>query len=94
MFPASKNFPVEETMDLTIPNFEDERFDNDEIEVLESEIYPSLEAFMNRNQKTEAMSPDDQLILKINTQIEMISEAKERLKFYLDELDIFMPKKH
>lgn len=94
MFPASKNFELaDETVIDQYPSQFDERFDNDEIEILEEETYSSLDAFMNRHNKNEAFTSDDLLIMKINQQIEMISEAKERLKYYLDELDIYMPKK-
>lgn len=96
MFPASKNFPTIEEMEMgsiVTPAYEDERFDNDDIEIDEDEIYPSLEAFMNRHKRDEVLTPDDRLVMKINNQIEMINEAKERIKFYLEELDIFMPRK-
>lgn len=93
MFPASKNFAVEELNSFSTPSFLDERFDNDEIEITSDEIYPSLEAFMARNKKEEQLTKDDQLVLKVNEQMKMISEANQRIKFYMDEIEMFMPKK-
>ncbi len=93
MFPASKNFAVEEVGSYELPKFLDERFDNDEIEILEEETFPSLEAFMNRNNKAETLTKDDQLVLKINEQMKLIAEANERIKFYMDEIEMFMPNK-
>lgn len=93
MFPASKHYAVEEIATYSTPNFLDERFDNDEIEISENEIFPSLEAFMSRNKPVEQVTKDDLLVSKINEQMKMISEANERIKFYMDEIEMFMPKK-
>lgn len=79
-----------------IPSYLDERF---EIELLEHDIdnegdaFDSLEAFMNRHQRGEILTPDDKLIKLINERIEAIKEAKERIKFYLDEIEMFLPSK-
>lgn len=98
MFPASKNFPIENEEVVETPSFFDERFeevfDNDLIELEDDEIYPSLDAFMNRHKRDVALSPDDKLAMKINQQLEAIYDAKERIKFYLEEIDIFMPRRH
>jgi hypothetical protein len=96
MFPSSKNYPLEENFMESIPDyndsrFEEETFDNDEIELDGDEVFDSLEAFMNRQKEEETITPDDRLILKINEQISAISKAQERIKFYLEELNIFMP---
>lgn len=64
------------------PQFEDE---------LDGDAFHSLEAFMNRAQHTEGLSPDDKLIQLINDRIQGIKDAKDRIKFYLDELDMFLP---
>ncbi len=93
MFPASKNFAVEELHSYSTPNYLDERFDNDEIEITSEEVFPSLEAFMARNKLENQLTKDDHLVIKINEQMKMISEANERIKFYMDEIEMFMPKK-
>ena len=85
--------------DEDIPSHQDDRF---EIELeenfhstfedeLDGDSYHSLEAFMNRNQRTESLGPDDKLIKLINDRLEAIKEAKERIKFYLDEIEMFLP---
>ncbi|MFA6238585.1 MAG: hypothetical protein WC635_14725 [Bacteriovorax sp.] len=71
--------PLEEHFEL---NFEDE---------LDGDTFHSLEAFMNRHQRGESLSPDDRLINMINDRLDAIKEAKERIKFYLDEIDMFLP---
>jgi hypothetical protein len=91
MFPASKNFPIEDFTLDNFPNFNDERFDNDEIELSTDETFDSLDAFMNRHKKMEFSSPDDQLVKKIEDQMQMISEAKAKIKYYLEEIELFLP---
>lgn len=76
---SEDQFPLEENFEL---NFEDE---------LDGDTFHSLEAFMNRHQRGESLSPDDRLINMINDRLLAIKEAKERIKFYLDEIDIFLP---
>lgn len=105
MFPSAKNFPVEadlkdpmydllnEYSDMTdadIPAHLDERFE----EALEVDTaFGSLEAFMNRHQAQEVLTPDDKLVKLINSRIEAIAEAKQRIKFYLDEIEMFLPRR-
>ena len=106
MFPSAKNFKVES--DLTDPMYEllneyadmkdsdlpghlDERFEE---QAEENEIsFDSLESFMNRNQPKEALTADDKLVMLINERIEAIAEAKARIKFYLDEIEMFLPRR-
>ncbi len=79
-----------------IPSHLDERFEMQLLEAefdLEGDAFDSLEAFMNRHQRGEILSPDDKLIKLINERILAIKEAKERIKFYLDEIDLFLPSK-
>jgi hypothetical protein len=105
MFPSSKNFKlnqieasvidqdplnvlIHEFSDIQedqIPNYLDERFEVEEVS------YPSLEAFMNRHQAKEAGDAENPLLKLINERLEAIKEAKERTKFYLDEIDMFFP---
>lgn len=76
--------------DEDIPSYLDDRF---ELELLEEEAdaFDSLEAFMNRHQTKEVASPDDKLASAINERIEAILEARARIKFYLDEIEMFLP---
>jgi hypothetical protein len=108
MFPSAKNFPMRELLsdplnDILMeytpyyPDHSDERFpssEDDEDESDESiDLYPSLEAFMNRHKRDVVMSPDDRLIQKINQQMAAIQALKERIKFYMDEIEMFLPRK-
>jgi hypothetical protein len=85
--------------DEQIPKYLDDRFENAGgknflstfEEELDGDSYHSLEAFMNRHQRNEVMTPDDVLIKFINERIEAIKAGKERIKFYLDEIDMFLP---
>lgn len=85
--------------DDQIPKHLDDRF---EIELeenfhlqfedeLDGDSYHSLEAFMNRNQRGESLTPDDKLVRLINERLQAIKDAKERIKFYLDEIEMFLP---
>ncbi len=80
-----------------IPSYLDERFELELLEgaelLEESDAFDSLEAFMNRNQRQEVITPDDKLIGLINERIEAIKEARARIKFYLDEIEMFLPAK-
>lgn len=84
--------------DDEFPDYLDDRFAiDDDVSLQEedgSEAYSSLEAFMNRH-KNESMSlsPDEKLAAKINEQFEAILEARAKIKFYLDEIDMFLPKR-
>lgn len=105
LFPSAKNFHKEENLtdpmmdllneyshmtDADIPTHLDERFE-DELE--DDTIFGSLEAFMARNQNQEGLTPDDKLVKLINERMQAITEAKERIKFYLDEIDMFLPRR-
>ncbi len=77
-----------------IPSYLDERFEAEileEQEALDGDAFDSLEAFMNRNQRGEVLTPDDKLVKLINDRIEAIKEAKDRIKFYLEEIEMFLP---
>jgi hypothetical protein len=78
--------------DEDIPYFDDERFEDDNDIDLDESFY-SLEAFMNRHQVRNVQTPDDRLAALINERLDAISEAKERIKFYLEEIEMFMPRK-
>lgn len=109
LFPSAKSFQKEaelsdpmmdllnEYSDMTdadIPTHLDERFEGDLEDELEDEtIFGSLEAFMARNQNQEGLAPDDKLVKLINERMQAITEAKERIKFYLDEIDMFLPRR-
>ncbi len=93
MFPASKNFPIEDFTLENFPSYNDERFDNDEIELGSDEVFESLDAYMNRHKKMEFSTPDDLLIKKIEDQMNLISEAKAKIKYYLEEIELFLPNK-
>lgn len=77
--------------DEDIPFHLDERFEYDSGSELDSDSFDSLEAFMSRNLRGEAQGPDDRFIKAINDQIEAIMEAKERIKFYLAEIEMLAP---
>jgi hypothetical protein len=80
--------------DSDIPSYLDDRFDELEENDLEDDTaFGSLEAFMNRHQAQESLTPDDKLIRLINDRINAISEAKARIKFYLDEIEMFLPRR-
>lgn len=104
MFPAAKNFPMREMLSDPLndimneytpyyPDHTDERFEIEEIDD-EDEHYPSLEAFMNRHKRDMALTPDDRLVQKINQQMMAIQNLKDRIKFYMDEIEMFLPRKH
>jgi hypothetical protein len=81
--------------DEDIPAYLDDRFSGDTLEtdtLGEDGAFSSLEAFMGRHQEQKA-SPDDKLISLINKRLEAIQEAKERIKFYLNEIEMFHPKR-
>lgn len=83
--------------DDQIPAYLDDRFENENEDDgdngEDSLAFESLEAFMNRNQAQEQLSPDDRLARMINERLEAINEARERIKFYLDEIDMFLPRR-
>ncbi|MBC7714217.1 MAG: hypothetical protein H7177_12810 [Rhizobacter sp.] len=106
MFPSAKNFAVEADLsdpmadllneysnmtDADIPGHLDDRFEENDLE--DESAFGSLEAFMNRNQTAEILTPDDKLVKLINEKMEAIAEAKQRIKFYLDEIEMFLPRR-
>jgi hypothetical protein len=109
LFPSAKNFAQEleasdpmmdllneysEMKDSDIPSNLDDRFNELEENDLEDETaFGSLEAFMNRHQSQESLTPDDKLIMLINERINAIADAKARIKFYLDEIEMFLPRR-
>ncbi len=105
LFPSAKNFAVEADLkdpmvdllneyshmtDSDIPSHLDDRFE-DELE--DDSAFGSLEAFMNRNQAQETLTPDDRLVKLINDRMIAIADAKARIKFYLDEIEMFLPRR-
>lgn len=109
MFPSAKNFaapadlkdPMVDLLneyshmsDADIPDHLDDRFEDNFADSLEDETaFGSLEAFMNRHQTQDTMSPDDKLVKLINDRMEAIADAKARIKFYLDEIEMFLPRR-
>ena len=108
LFPSAKNFPLEENLrdpmvdllneyshmtDADIPNHLDDRFETLENELEDETSFGSLEAFMNRHKNNDNLTPDDKLVKLINDRMESIAEAKSRIKFYLDEIEMFLPKR-
>lgn len=106
LFPSAKNFPLESELsdpmadllneyshmsDADIPGHLDERFMDESLE--DETSFGSLEAFMNRHQNNDNLTPDDRLVKAINERMEQIAEAKSRIKFYLDEIEMFLPKR-
>jgi hypothetical protein len=77
--------------DEDLPNHLDDRFELDFEDELDGDAFHSLEAFMTRNLRGENQSPDDKLIKMINDRIQAIKDAKERIKFYLEEIEMFLP---
>ena len=105
MFPSAKNFVLEADLkdpmidllneyshmsDSDIPDHLDDRFED----TLEDDTaFGSLEAFMNRNNAQETISSDDKLVKLINERLNDIADAKARIKFYLDEIEMFLPRR-
>lgn len=105
LFPSAKNFKTELSdhehledpvmdllnefnqytdVDLKVDLLSEDDLDSDT-------TFDSLDAFMSRHQGQETLTSDDKLIMAINESMESIKEAKERLKFYLDDLEMFLP---
>ena len=108
LFPSAKNFPLESELsdpmndllneyshmsDADIPSYLDDRFLDLEEDLEDDTSFGSLEAFMNRNQNNDNLTPDDRLVKAINERMEQIAEAKSRIKFYLDEIEMFLPRR-
>jgi hypothetical protein len=78
-------------LDDDLPDYSDDRFEPDFEHDQDADSYHSLELFMARNSNLVTQSPDDVLIKLVNDLVKDISNAKERIKFYLDEMEMFLP---
>ena len=102
LFPSAKNFKSEfcDPEQLEAPVLD---LYNEIIQQLDDDLtstkdylgpdtnYESLEAFMSRHNRQDGLTSEDRLIATINKNIEEIKETKMRLKFYLDDLEMFLP---
>lgn len=77
--------------DEDLPSHLDDRYESELEDELDGDVFHSLEAFMTRNLRGESQSPDDKLIKMINDRIQAIKDAKERIKYYLGEIEMFLP---
>ncbi len=108
MFPSAKNFPPVGPMSEVGIDFYMEghkldlenELDQDFGQFSESLRYSSFEEFMNRNGQVENnvlkgadKKRDDALKMLVNEQIKAINEAKAQIKFYLDEIEMFLPRR-
>lgn len=108
MFPSAKNFlKVDTAHDLVdgllnefshltdddIPSYLDDRFDDLEIDI-EEQTFESLEAFMNRNKALMAKEDREDHLDAIESTLAEIAETKNRIKFYLDEIEMFLPRRN
>lgn len=108
MFPSAKNFPPVGSMSeagidfyleehkLDLENDGDLGFDD----VNESLRYSSFEEYMNRHTLgvketlgSVEESREKALKMLVNEQIKAINEAKAQIKYYLDEIEMFLPKR-
>ena len=81
--------------DADIPAYLDDEYQRqlEESDLEDETAFGSLEAFMARNQHTEVLSPDEKLLQLINDRMQAIHEAKARIKFYLEEIEMFLPRR-
>lgn len=104
LFPSSKNFPVEKLEEIEqgdpmfdiLNEFSDATLESEVFgleALVEETTYGSLEEFMNRQKGEGSLTADDKLVLLIDERIEQIDEARARIKFYLDELEMFLPRR-
>jgi hypothetical protein len=102
LFPSSKNFPVGKSEEIELDDpimdilneFSDASLDLGlEALLVEEPTYGSLEAYMNRHKDEGSLTTDDKLVLLIDERIGQIDEARARIKFYLDELEMFLPRR-
>ncbi|MCO4794796.1 MAG: hypothetical protein KC493_13840, partial [Bacteriovoracaceae bacterium] len=90
MFPASKNFPVEELsyedpleeLLLEFSHIQDDETDLEE-NVLEVEAL-MVEDILKKNRDKNELVQD---------QIMLLEETSQRMKFLLDEIELYLPKK-
>ena len=79
--------------DEDIPSHLDDKFFEALEEEKEEMSFESLEAFMGRHQKPATLTHDDRLVMLIKERMNDIAEAKARIKFYLDEIEMFLPRR-
>lgn len=109
LFPSAKNYKqdldLEDPMmdllneyadmsDEDIPSHLDDKFFEALEEEKEEMSFESLEAFMGRHQQPAVtLTHDDRLVMLIKERMNDIAEAKARIKFYLDEIEMFLPRR-
>ena len=108
LFPSAKNYArdlnVEDPMmdllneyadmsDEDIPSYLDDGAYEAEELAKEEMSFESLEAFMGRHQQPATPTHDEKLVLMIKERMNDIAEAKARIKFYLDEIEMFLPRR-
>ncbi|TNF00905.1 MAG: hypothetical protein EP326_05710 [Deltaproteobacteria bacterium] len=94
MFPASKNFPVEELsiedpleeLLLEFSHFQDEDFEDDD-DIYENAMQAEalmVEDILKKNQHQNELLRD---------QMNLLEETSMRMKYLLDEIELYLPKK-
>lgn len=94
MFPASKNFPVEELsiedpleeLLLEFSHFQDDDFEDDD-DIYENAMHAEalmVEDILKKNQHQNELLRD---------QMSLLEEASMRMKYLLDEIELYLPKK-
>lgn len=94
MFPASKNFPVEELsiedpleeLLLEFSHFQDEDFEDDD-DIYENAMHAEalmVEDILKKNQHQNELLRD---------QMNLLEETSMRMKYLLDEIELYLPKK-
>ena len=80
--------------DADIPDYLDTRYEEEESEEEAPEaVYDSLDAYMTRNFEQDGATSEARLIKLIGERMQAITEAKARIKFYLDEIEMFLPRR-
>ena len=82
MFPASKNFPVEEK---TIAK--------KERDPLKEAKGPNLPKHVNlqKSPRASVRMSLDELIEVVDSQVELLKESNKRMKYYMDEIEFYLP---
>jgi hypothetical protein len=107
MFPSAKNFPPIGTMSEVGIDFylEENRLnleqDFNEFDTLNDSLkFSSFEEYMNRHTlglNTQIGSVEENrneaMKLLVQEQLKTIEEAKAQIKYYLDEIEMFLPKR-
>ncbi|CBW26378.1 hypothetical protein BMS_1522 [Halobacteriovorax marinus SJ] len=94
MFPAAKNFPVETSS-------EQELINNDPLEALLNEFahIPSQDEIYDEDELIEESAPVQkklgqlERILLIHQQLKKLEDTTQRMKYLIDEIEDFLPKK-